>query len=52
MTSENNKNSINKKQEIVDTKENEIEETLENVSDKIIAESKKETNLIGDSDRE
>lgn len=29
-----------------------LKRQLENVSDKIIAESKKETNLIGDSDRE
>lgn len=30
----------------------EIEETLENASDKTVKESKKESNVIGDSDRE
>ena len=53
MTSENNnhKNISNKKQD-VDAKENEIEETLENVSDEVVAESKKEANVIGNSDYE
>ena len=47
-SSENNEN---KKQE-VEAKENEIEDAIENASDKNVKESKKEANVIGDSDRE
>ena len=46
-------NDINrKKQQEVETKENEIEESLEKVSDKTVKESKKEAKILGDSDRE
>jgi hypothetical protein len=55
-TDENN-NGINKKQENKEATANkeeeyEIEETLENASDKVVTESRKEVNQIGDSDRE
>jgi hypothetical protein len=40
------------KQEDKDTKEDQIEETLENASDTVVAKSKKEASQIGDSDRE
>ena len=46
------KKDKNKKQEDKDTKEDQIEEILENASDKVVAESKKEASQIGDSDRE
>ena len=46
------KKDMNKKQEDKDTKENQIEETLENASNTVVAESKKEASQIGDSDRE
>jgi hypothetical protein len=49
-TEENNR--INKKQQEEDAKENEIETCLENASDKTVRESKKEANVIGDSDSE
>ncbi len=49
-TEENNR--INKKQQEVDAKEKEIETSLENASDKTVRESKKEANVIGDSDSE
>jgi hypothetical protein len=49
-TEENNQ--INKKQQEVDAKEKEIETSLENAPDKIVRESKKEANIIGDSDSE
>jgi hypothetical protein len=49
-TEENNQ--INKKQQEVDAKEKEIETSLENASDKTVRESKKEANVIGDSDSE
>ena len=42
---------MNKKQEDKDTKEEQIEETLENASDTVVAESKQEASQIGDSDR-
>ena len=46
-------NDINrKKQQEVETKENEIEESLEKVSDETVKESKKEAKILGDSDRE
>ncbi len=45
-------NDINrKKQQEVETKENEIEESLEKVSDETVKESKKEAKILGDSDR-
>ena len=47
-----NKDINNKKQKDKEAKEDEIEETLENASDKVVAESKKEANQIGDSDHE
>lgn len=53
--SENNNDSISrtkKKQQEVDAKENDIEDAIENASDKIVKESKKEANIIGDSDHE
>lgn len=44
-------NDINrKKQQEVETKENEIEESLEKVSDETVKESKKEAKILGDSD--
>jgi hypothetical protein len=46
------KKDMNKKQEDKDTKEDQIEETLENASDTVVEESKKEASVIGDSDRE
>ncbi len=46
------KKDMNKKQEDKDTKEDQIEETLENASDTVVAESKNEASQIGDSDRE
>jgi hypothetical protein len=52
MTTIDQKKDMNKKQEDKDTKEDQIEETLENASDTVVAESKKEANQIGDSDRE
>jgi hypothetical protein len=51
-TDDQNKNIINKKQKEKEAKEDQIEETLENASDKVVAESKKEASQIGDSDRE
>ena len=42
----------NKKQKDKETKEDQIEKTLENAPDKVVAESKKEASQIGDSDRE
>jgi len=50
LTEENNR--INKKQQEVDAKKKEIETSLENASNKTIRESKKEANIIGDSDSE
>ena len=52
MTTEKTNDIVRKKQEDIDTKENEIEETLNTVSYKDIKESKKEANVIGDSDHE
>ena len=40
------------KQQEVEAKENEIEEAIENASNKTVKESNKEANVIGDSDRE
>jgi flagellar hook-basal body complex protein FliE len=42
----------NKKQKDKEAKEDQIEETLENASDKVIKESEKEASQLGDSDRE
>jgi hypothetical protein len=50
MTGKNN-DIIKKKQEI-NAKENEIVDTLEHTSNKVKADSKKEANIIGDSDHE
>ncbi|HEX7258863.1 MAG TPA: hypothetical protein VE595_03230 [Nitrososphaeraceae archaeon] len=52
MTTEKTNDIVRKKQEDIDAKENEIEETLNTVSYKDIKESKKEANVIGDSDHE
>ena len=52
MTIIDQKKDMNKKQEDKDTKEDQIEEALENASDTVVAESKKEASQIGDSDRE
>lgn len=41
-----------KKQQEVEPKEKEIEETLENVSDDTVKESKKEAKILGDSEHE
>ena len=51
MTSDN-KDISRKKQQEIENKENEIEEVLENASDKIKAETKKEASKIGDADSE
>jgi hypothetical protein len=47
MTTEKTNDIVRKKQEDIDAKENEIEETLNTVSYKDIKESKKEANVIG-----
>ena len=52
MSTEKTNDIVRKKQEDIDAKENEIEETLNTVSYKDIKESKKEANVIGDSDQE
>ena len=52
MSTEKNNDIVRKRQEDIDAKENEIEETLNTVSYKDIKESKKEANVIGDSDHE
>jgi hypothetical protein len=52
MTTIDQKKDMNKKQEDKDTREDQIEETLENASDTVVAESKNEASQIGDSDRE
>jgi hypothetical protein len=52
MTTIDKKKDMNKKQEDKDTREDQIEETLENASDTVVAESKNEASQIGDSDRE
>ena len=52
MTTEKTNDIVRKKQEDIDTKENEIEETFNTVSYKDVKESKKEANVIGDSDHE
>jgi hypothetical protein len=54
MSTEKNNNIVRKRQEDIDAKKenNEIEETLNTVSYKDVKESKKEANLIGDSDHE
>ena len=52
MTIDKTNDIVRKKQEDIDAKENEIEETLNTVSYKDIKESKKEANVIGDSDHE
>jgi hypothetical protein len=51
MSTEKNNDIVRKKQEI-NAKENEIVDALENVSDKTRAETRKEANKIGDSDKE
>ena len=52
MSTEKNNDIVRKRQEDIDAKENEIEDTLNTVSYKDIKESKKEANVIGDSDHE
>lgn len=52
MSMEKNTDINRKKQQDIEAKENEIEEALENVSDKTKAETKKEASKIGDSDTE
>jgi hypothetical protein len=52
MSSEENNNTDRIRQEKLDTKQKEIVENLDNVSLKKVKESKKEANLIGDSDKE
>jgi hypothetical protein len=49
--SDRNKYRNNTRDDDNDAKTNEIEETLENASDKIVTDSKKEAKQIGDSDR-
>lgn len=50
MTSKNN--YIFKKKQEINAKENEIVDTLTNISEKVKAESKEESKQIGDSDHE
>jgi len=45
-------NDIVRKKQEINAKENEIVDALENVSLKEVKESKKEANVLGDSDRE
>ncbi len=53
MSTENNNNNNGRiRQEKLDAKQKEIVENLDNVSLKEVKESKKEANVIGDSDRE
>jgi len=52
MSSEKNNEVVRKRQEALDAKQKEIVENLDNVSLKEVKESKKEANLIGDSDKE
>ena len=55
MSTEKNNEVVRKRQEDIDAKEsrgNEVEETLNTVSYEDVKESKKEANVIGDSDRE
>lgn len=54
MSTEKNNDIVRKRQEDIDAtkKENESEETLNTVSYKDVKESKKEANIIGDSDHE
>lgn len=51
MSIEKNNDILRKKQQI-NAKENEIEDKLDSISYKDVKESKKEANIIGDSDRE
>ena len=52
MIDENKSDSNNTRDNDNDAKTNEIEEMLENTSDRVVTESKKEAKQIGDSDRE
>ncbi len=53
MSTEKNNDIVRKRQEDIDAKENnEIEETLNTISYKDVIESKKEANVIGNSDHE
>ena len=55
MSTEKNNEVVRKRQEDIDAKEsrgNEVEETLNTVSYEDVKESKKEANVIRDSDRE
>ncbi len=52
MSTEKNNNTVRKRQEALDAKQNEIVENLDNVSLKEAKESKKEAELIGDSEKE
>jgi hypothetical protein len=52
MSTEKNNEVVRKRQEALDAKQKEIVENLDNVSLKEEKESKKEANLIGDSDKE
>ena len=53
MSTEKNNDIVGKRQKDIDAKENnEIKETLNTVSYKDVKESKKEANVIGDSDHE
>ena len=52
MSTEKNNNTVRKRQEALDAKQSEIVENLDNVSLKEVKESKKEAELIGDSEKE
>ena len=54
MSTEKNNDIVRKRQEDIDAKKenNEIDETLNTVSYKDVKESKKEANILGDSDHE
>ena len=51
MSTEKNNDILRKKQQI-NAKENEIKENLDSLSYKDVKESKKDANIIGDSDHE
>ena len=50
MSTDKNNDIVRKRQEVTDAKQNEIIESLDNIS--IQKESKKEANAIGDSEKE
>lgn len=51
MSTEKNNNTVRIRQEELDAKQKEIVDKLDNISYKTIKESKKEAELIGDSEK-